>query len=141
NVQYRLLGKTVDDAPVEAFDKAARILGLSYTGGPAVQKAAADGDPNRFHFPHTVLKGTLDFSYSGLKTALLRKVEEYGFSASKPAPWQITQGSVVGSQLSVASANGLPSEQPEDEKGSAQPPPVHAAHLDNPQAQLPTHPT
>src|SRR6478672_7102608 len=75
--QYRLLGKTIDDAAGEAFDKAARILGLGYPGGPAIQRAAADGDPNRFHFPHTVLKGTLDFSFSGLKTALLRKVEEY----------------------------------------------------------------
>jgi N6-L-threonylcarbamoyladenine synthase len=86
--QYRLLGKTIDDAAGEAFDKAARILGLGYPGGPAVQKAAEGGNPNHFHFPRALLKGTLDFSFSGLKTALLRKVEEYGISASKPAPWQ-----------------------------------------------------
>ena len=86
--QYKLLGKTVDDAAGEAFDKAARILGLGYPGGPAIQKAAEGGDPNAFHFPRGVLKGTLDFSFSGLKTALLRKVEECGFNASKPAPWQ-----------------------------------------------------
>ncbi len=86
--QYRLLGKTIDDAAGEAFDKAARILGLGYPGGPAIQKAAEGGDPSRFHFPRAWLKGTFDFSFSGLKTALLRKAEEYGVSASKPAPWQ-----------------------------------------------------
>ena len=89
--QYKLLGKTVDDAAGEAFDKAARILGLGYPGGPAIQKAAEGGDPTKFQFPRAALKGTLDFSFSGVKTALLRKVEEYGFSASKPAPWQRTQ--------------------------------------------------
>jgi N6-L-threonylcarbamoyladenine synthase len=86
--EYRLLGKTIDDAAGEAFDKAARILGLGYPGGPAIQKAAEGGDPQRFSFPRAWLKGTLDFSFSGLKTALLRKVEEYGVTASKPAPWQ-----------------------------------------------------
>jgi tRNA threonylcarbamoyl adenosine modification protein TsaD len=86
--QYRLLGKTIDDAAGEAFDKAARILGLGYPGGPAIQKAAEGGDPNHFHFPRAWLKGTLDFSFSGLKTALLRKAEEYGITSSKPAPWQ-----------------------------------------------------
>jgi N6-L-threonylcarbamoyladenine synthase len=86
--QYRLLGKTVDDAAGEAFDKAARILGLGYPGGPAVQKAAEGGDPNRFPFPRASLKGTFDFSFSGLKTALLRKVQEYGVTAARPAPWQ-----------------------------------------------------
>jgi N6-L-threonylcarbamoyladenine synthase len=86
--QYKLLGKTIDDAAGEAFDKAARILGLSYPGGPAIQKAAETGDPLRFAFPRAWLKGTLDFSFSGLKTALLRKVQEYGVVASKPTPWQ-----------------------------------------------------
>jgi len=89
--QYKLLGKTIDDAAGEAFDKAARILGLGYPGGPAVQKAAQGGDPARFNFPRAWLKGTLDFSFSGLKTALLRKVEEYGVTASKPVPWQVQQ--------------------------------------------------
>ena len=64
--QYRLLGKTIDDAAGEAFDKAARILGLGYPGGPAIQRAAAGGDPNRFQFPRAWLKGTNDFSFSGL---------------------------------------------------------------------------
>ncbi len=88
--QYRLLGKTVDDAAGEAFDKAARILGLGYPGGPAVQKAAEGGNGSRFSLPRAQMKGTYDFSFSGLKTALLRKVQEYGVTASKPQPWQTT---------------------------------------------------
>jgi N6-L-threonylcarbamoyladenine synthase len=86
--RYRLLGKTIDDAAGEAFDKAARILGLGYPGGPAIQAAAQSGDASRFNFPRAWLKGTLDFSFSGLKTALLRKVEEYGVAMVRPAPWQ-----------------------------------------------------
>ncbi len=86
--EYRLLGKTVDDAAGEAFDKAARILGLGYPGGPAIQKAAEGGDPGRFSFPRSRLKGEYDFSFSGVKTALLRKVQEYGGSARKGQPWQ-----------------------------------------------------
>ncbi len=90
--QYKLLGKTIDDAAGEAFDKAARILGLGYPGGPAIQKAAEGGDPDRFAFPRAWLKGTHDFSFSGLKTALLRKVQEYGVTNAKPAPWQQNPG-------------------------------------------------
>ena len=86
--QYRMLGKTIDDAAGEAFDKAARILGLGYPGGPAIQRASEGGDPTRFQLPRARLKGTYDFSFSGLKTALLRKVQEYGVVASRPAPWQ-----------------------------------------------------
>ncbi len=89
--QYRLLGKTIDDAAGEAFDKAARILGLGYPGGPAIQRAAEGGNPERFPFPRAWLKGTYDFSFSGVKTALLRKVQEYGFQSEKPAPWQTSQ--------------------------------------------------
>lgn len=92
--EYTLLGKTVDDAAGEAFDKAARILGLSYPGGPAIQRAAEEGDPNSFSFPRARMKGTHDFSFSGLKTALLRKVQEYGVTQSKPQPWQRTQSSL-----------------------------------------------
>lgn len=86
--EYRMLGKTVDDAAGEAFDKAARILGLGYPGGPAIQRASDGGDPTRFQLPRAWLKGTYDFSFSGLKTALLRKAQEYGVVTSKPAPWQ-----------------------------------------------------
>ncbi len=67
-----LIGGTTDDAAGEAFDKVARILGLPYPGGPAIQRAAADGDPTRFRMPRPLLhSGRLDFSFSGLKTAVL----------------------------------------------------------------------
>lgn len=110
--QYRLLGKTVDDAAGEAFDKAARILGLGYPGGPAIQKAADGGDPNRFNLPRAWLKGTLDFSFSGLKTALLRRVEEYGYSASKPAPWQKSQTAVSDDTPADPEATEEPQHRP-----------------------------
>ncbi|MBI2940553.1 MAG: tRNA (adenosine(37)-N6)-threonylcarbamoyltransferase complex transferase subunit TsaD [Chloroflexi bacterium] len=72
---YRLLGRTRDDAAGEAFDKVARILELGYPGGPAIQRAAASGDPARLHLPRAWLGDSYDFSFSGLKTAVLRVVE------------------------------------------------------------------
>ncbi|MBX6771892.1 MAG: tRNA (adenosine(37)-N6)-threonylcarbamoyltransferase complex transferase subunit TsaD [Chloroflexi bacterium] len=72
---YQLLGRTLDDAAGEAFDKVARILGLGYPGGPAIQKLAAQGDPSKLKLPRAWLEGTYDFSFSGLKTAVLRVVE------------------------------------------------------------------
>jgi N6-L-threonylcarbamoyladenine synthase len=104
--QYKLLGKTIDDAAGEAFDKAARILGLGYPGGPAIQKAADGGDPDRFPLPRAWLKGTYDFSFSGLKTALLRKVQEYGVTAARPAPWQQTEGADQSPQNTPAQVDG-----------------------------------
>jgi N6-L-threonylcarbamoyladenine synthase len=71
---YVLLGRTRDDAAGEAFDKAARILGLGYPGGPAIEQAARNGAP-AIQLPRAWLKGTNDFSFSGVKTALLRLVE------------------------------------------------------------------
>jgi N6-L-threonylcarbamoyladenine synthase len=71
---YIMLGRTRDDAAGEAFDKAARILGLGYPGGPAVERAARDG-ASTIPLPRAWLKGTDDFSFSGIKTALLRLVE------------------------------------------------------------------
>jgi N6-L-threonylcarbamoyladenine synthase len=94
---YGRLGRSHDDAAGEAFDKVARLLGLGYPGGPAIQAAAQGGDPNRFSLP----KGRIslpgggfhpyDFSFSGLKTAMLRQVralEEQGAAsgASLPVP-------------------------------------------------------
>jgi len=79
---YVLLGRTRDDAAGEAFDKAARILGLGYPGGPAIEKAARDGTAS-IQLPRAWLKGTSDFSFSGVKTALLRLVE--GGEVSSPA--------------------------------------------------------
>ena len=72
--EYVLLGQTRDDAAGEAFDKAARILGLGYPGGPVIQKAAESG-LTTIKLPHAWLEGTHDFSFSGIKTALLRLVE------------------------------------------------------------------
>lgn len=71
-LSHRPLGRTVDDAAGEAFDKVAKILGLGYPGGPAIERAARDGDPRAVDFPRTWLEeGSLDFSFSGLKTAVL----------------------------------------------------------------------
>jgi N6-L-threonylcarbamoyladenine synthase len=74
--KYRLLGQTIDDAAGEAFDKVARFLGLPYPGGPAIERAAADGDPEAIAFPRAMLQDGLDFSFSGLKTAVTRHVRD-----------------------------------------------------------------
>jgi N6-L-threonylcarbamoyladenine synthase len=79
--QFEKLGRTRDDAAGEAFDKAARILGLGYPGGPAIEKAAKDSVPS-FSLPRAWLKGSDDFSFSGLKTALLHLVRDNGSSGS-----------------------------------------------------------
>jgi N6-L-threonylcarbamoyladenine synthase len=81
---YRLLGRTRDDASGEAFDKAARILGLGYPGGPAIDRAARQGVPSVV-LPHAWLKGTDDFSFSGIKTALLRMVQSGAISNTADA--------------------------------------------------------
>ena len=73
--RYRLLGSTLDDAAGEAFDKVARFLGLGYPGGPAIEAAAAGGDPVAFSFPRALLDDGLDLSFSGLKTAVVRAVQ------------------------------------------------------------------
>jgi N6-L-threonylcarbamoyladenine synthase len=75
-IELELLGSTTDDAAGEAFDKVAAILGLPYPGGPNVDKAARTGDAKAIHFPRALLKGqSLDFSFSGLKTAVLYHVQ------------------------------------------------------------------
>jgi N6-L-threonylcarbamoyladenine synthase len=75
----RLLGATTDDAAGEAFDKVAAILGLPYPGGPSIQKAAGDGNPKAVDFPRTMLgRDSLDFSFSGVKTAVLYHVNGPG---------------------------------------------------------------
>ena len=73
---YDLVGQTQDDAIGEAFDKVAKILGLPYPGGPSVSKAAESGDPQAFKLPISKLSGKYDFSFSGLKTAVLRAVQK-----------------------------------------------------------------
>jgi N6-L-threonylcarbamoyladenine synthase len=72
--RYRVLGQTVDDAAGEAFDKVARFLGLGYPGGPAIDRLAADGDPNAIPFPRPMRDEAFDFSFSGLKTAVVNHV-------------------------------------------------------------------
>jgi N6-L-threonylcarbamoyladenine synthase len=79
---YDVLGETLDDAAGEAFDKGARILGLGYPGGPAIDRLAREGDPEAFDFPRSLPVGHsaagLDFSFSGLKTSLLYRVRDLG---------------------------------------------------------------
>jgi N6-L-threonylcarbamoyladenine synthase len=75
---YEVLGQTLDDAAGEAFDKGARLLGLGYPGGPALERLAAGGDPEAFRFPVGERLAGLDFSFAGLKTALLYRVRDLG---------------------------------------------------------------
>lgn len=72
---YELLGQTQDDAVGEAFDKVAKILGLPYPGGPSIAAAAERGDPEKYHLPKAKLDSPYNFSFSGLKTAVLRAVQ------------------------------------------------------------------
>lgn len=74
--KYKVLGRTRDDACGEAFDKVAKMLGFPYPGGPSIEKLAKSGDENRFNFPKARLENKYDFSYSGLKTAVLRTAQE-----------------------------------------------------------------
>ena len=85
HLRYRRLGGTLDDAAGEAFDKVARLLGLPYPGGPAIQRAAEGGDPQAVKFPRAWLPDTWNFSFSGLKTAVLREVRALQ-AASAPIP-------------------------------------------------------
>jgi N6-L-threonylcarbamoyladenine synthase len=75
---FEVVGQTLDDAAGEAFDKGARLLGLGYPGGPAIQGAAEAGDQEAFDFPVAMSERGLDFSFSGLKTALVYKVRDLG---------------------------------------------------------------
>jgi N6-L-threonylcarbamoyladenine synthase len=76
---YEVLGQTLDDAAGEALDKAARLLGLGFPGGPAIERLARDGDPEAFDFPVAMTRGpNLDFSFSGLKTALVYRCRDLG---------------------------------------------------------------
>jgi N6-L-threonylcarbamoyladenine synthase len=75
---YEYLGGTLDDAAGEAFDKVGRVLGLPYPGGPSIQQAAKEGNPATIDFPRAWLEDSYDFSFSGLKTAVLREVQKHG---------------------------------------------------------------
>lgn len=83
---YELLGETQDDAVGEAFDKVAKIIGLPYPGGPSIAKVAEHGDPQAYQFPKAKLANPYDFSFSGLKTAVLRAVQhEVGVDHTFPS--------------------------------------------------------
>ena len=75
--RYRLVGQTIDDAAGEAFDKVARFLDLGYPGGPAIDRAALDGDPEAIRFPRAIMDDGYDFSFSGLKTAVVNYVRKH----------------------------------------------------------------
>ncbi|RKY38995.1 MAG: tRNA (adenosine(37)-N6)-threonylcarbamoyltransferase complex transferase subunit TsaD [Candidatus Omnitrophota bacterium] len=79
--EHQLLGQTRDDAAGEAFDKVAKILDLGYPGGPIIERLARKGDAQRIKFPCATLKGSFDFSFSGIKTAVLYKVKREGCRA------------------------------------------------------------
>jgi N6-L-threonylcarbamoyladenine synthase len=84
-VQFDLLGATIDDAAGEAFDKVAALLGLGFPGGPAVEHEAASGDPKAFAFPRSFMsEDRLDFSFSGLKTAVMYALYGVGVSQGPP---------------------------------------------------------
>jgi N6-L-threonylcarbamoyladenine synthase len=84
---YRRLGSTRDDAAGEAFDKVARLLGLGFPGGPAIEREATGGDPRRFQFPRAWLEpGAWDFSFSGLKTAVRHQVRDLGVDPDHASP-------------------------------------------------------
>jgi len=108
---YEYLGGTLDDAAGEAFDKVGRLLGLPYPGGPAIQKAAQRGDPNAFRLPRAWLRESYDFSFSGLKTAVLRVVENYkddlqdGVQANLAASFQEAVVDVLSDKAANAAAD------------------------------------
>ena len=91
HLDYEVLGRTLDDAAGEAFDKVARLMGLGYPGGPAIQEAAEGGSPAAFDLPRARLRGSLDFSFSGLKTAVLRIVQRYTDKIQSPADTAVIQ--------------------------------------------------
>ncbi len=84
--RYELLGAALDDAAGEAFDKVGRLLGLPFPGGPAIDRAAEKGNPAAFRFPRAVMEAEhgYDFSFSGLKTAVMRQVSQYHSPATMP---------------------------------------------------------
>jgi N6-L-threonylcarbamoyladenine synthase len=112
---FQVLGRTLDDAAGEAFDKGARMLGLGYPGGPALERLAADGDPTAFIFPGSAnhprsgrrraLAEGLDFSFAGLKTALLYKIRELGESQTQASAADLAasyQAAIVHSLMARA---------------------------------------
>ena len=105
--RYRVLGQTVDDAAGEAFDKVARFCGLGYPGGPAIDAIAAEGDPAAIRFPRPMLDDGLDFSFSGLKTAVVQYVRAHPDAAvaDVAASFQAAVVDVLVTKLEAAAAD------------------------------------
>ncbi len=89
---YTHLGGTIDDAAGEAFDKVGRLLGLPYPGGPAIQKAGTDGDPTAYDFPRAMQNDSYDFSFSGLKTSVMRAVRPPKKGPRQPGEESLKEG-------------------------------------------------
>jgi N6-L-threonylcarbamoyladenine synthase len=102
--QYERLGGTLDDAAGEAFDKVGRVLGLPFPGGPNIQKAAERGNPSAFPFPRGKRDASYDFSFSGLKTAVLRAVTVPANKSQRPDAPVSEKNVVLRSGLSVSDA-------------------------------------
>jgi len=100
--RYQLLAETLDDAAGEAFDKGARLMGLGYPGGRAIQEAAKTGDPTRYSLPRSLTHDPHHFSFSGLKTAMLRLVEREGGALDVPSAAAALQAAVVQSLVPKA---------------------------------------
>ena len=82
---YEILGETIDDAAGEAFDKSAKLMGLGYPGGPALSRCAQSGNPKAFKLPRPLLhSGNFDFSFAGLKTAVLTQAQKLGDALNDP---------------------------------------------------------
>ena len=82
--EYRLLGQTIDDAAGEAFDKLARFMGLGFPGGPAIDRLSEKGDPDAIRFPRALPQRRYDFSFSGLKTSVVTRLEKAKAAGSLP---------------------------------------------------------
>ena len=104
--EYELVGGTVDDAAGEAFDKVARFLGLGYPGGPAIEEIARSGDPQAIDFPRAMVHSGFDFSFSGLKTAVINHVRRYPEAATEDvaASFQAAAVDVLALKLERAAA-------------------------------------
>jgi N6-L-threonylcarbamoyladenine synthase len=100
HLQYEHLGATLDDAAGEAFDKVARLLGLEYPGGPSIQTASVEGNPSAYNFPRAWLEDSWDFSFSGLKTAVMREVRQMD-TTEKPLPIADLAGSFQAAVVDV----------------------------------------
>ena len=102
HTNYKWLGGTRDDAAGEALDKIARILGLSYPGGPEIEKRAKNGNPKAFNFPRPMIDSeNFDFSFSGLKTAILREVQKYNLVSINSHPELVLGSRFAKSSLEV----------------------------------------